>query len=906
MATNFYDEVLGLLVQELFKQKLLKSLEVGISGPASLGDQTIKIDVPQGFSYEAPAKYKNQYKIVTKHNEDELKMTATATKAGEIKMTCKDVEIKREGKQIVLPKDMSYDEGIEWLRRKREEDERDIGIHYEFHYSPMDGAVAFHRALAELHGWAELVPTPGFWGPTPPTMIGVPISLTEVMQVPWGRVMIPGIEGHLQTGIQAEPTPRFVINGKVKQKNKEQVAAIAEKTRELLRERSIYRRQAVKISFKWQREGREFSPSEHCPKFMPLEGVDENDLIFGSEVTNALNIGLFAPIEYSDACRKYKVPLKRGVLLYGPYGVGKCLAKDTPVLMYDGRVNKVQDIKPGDCLMGPDSKMRIVQSVCKGRDKMYKVKPRKGDPYIVNSAHILSLKITSEWCAGRYGKHGDVVNMNVQEYAALPSFVRQGLAGWRAGIEFEHKDVKLDPYFVGLWLGDGDSRNPAVTTADTEIEQYVREVAAQYNLLIREAQPSGENNLSMTYHITAGNSGTRNNMDHGQSHGSMGRNPVRSLLQEYSLLQNKHIPVDYKCNTRECRLRLLAGLVDTDGSRSNNCLEIITKFDQLSEDILYLCRSLGFAAYKSRKFVEVSIGKHRAYWRIVVSGDLSEIPTSLANKQFDERKQKKSVLVTRLEVEELPEDDYYGFVIDGDHLFMLGDFTVTHNTLTATVTALKGVKSGFTFLYLESVLDLEKGLQLASQYAPAIVFAEDIDRVLEGDRSLDMDTLLNIMDGCDTKGGEVVTVFTTNHVENINPALLRMGRLDSLVEVKPPDATSAIKLVRLYGRDLFAQNADFTEVGKVLAGRIPAFIREVTERAKIAAIFRLKGGNIEGQVKVDDLLAAAEAMKNHANMLEPKRKEIKLSTKHAHLAEELLNTLVPSMLNGEEVEEEVE
>ena len=270
-------------------------------------------------------------------NLGEVMATQTA-----VKMTAKDVEIVHSGTQIVLPKGMSYDESIEWLRRKREEDERDIGIHYEFHYSPMDGAVAFHRALAEIHGWAELVPTPGFFGSTPPTMIGVPISITEKMQVPWGRVMILGVEGFLQTGIQAEPTPRFVINGRVKQKNKEAVAAIAEKTEDLLRTRSIYRGQAVKISFEWEREGREFSPSEHCPKFMPLSGVNEDDLIFGSEVTNALKIGLFAPIEYSNACRKYKVPLKRGVLLYGPFGVGKTLT---------ATVTAIKGIKQGFTLL---------------------------------------------------------------------------------------------------------------------------------------------------------------------------------------------------------------------------------------------------------------------------------------------------------------------------------------------------------------------------------------------------------------------------------------------------------------------------------------------------------------------------------------------------------------------------
>lgn len=541
--------LLAVFIEELLYGKYQP--KVKISGPASLNLEDIKVYMPEMEAWmesdrEIRDKYESQYEIVKpKPNEDEVEMTTAAAPAkGEIKMTCKDVEIVRSGKQIVLPVGMAYDEGIEWLRRKREEDERDIGINYEFNYSPMDGAVAFHRALADIHGWAELVPTPGFFGPNPPVMKAVSVSLTEKTLVPWGRVMIPGVEGFLQTGIKPDPTPRFVINGRVKQKNKDQVAAIAERTEELLRTRSIYRGQAVKISFAWEREGREFDPSEHCPQFMPLDGVAEDDLIFGSEVTNALKIGLFAPIEYSAACRKYKVPLKRGVLLYGPYGVGK--------------------------------------------------------------------------------------------------------------------------------------------------------------------------------------------------------------------------------------------------------------------------------------------------------------------------------------------------------------------TLTATVTALKGVKAGFTFLYLESVLDLKKGLQLASQYAPAIVFAEDIDRVLEGDRSLSMDQVLNIMDGCDTKGGEIITVFTTNHVENINPALLRMGRLDTLVEVKPPDEVAAVKLVKLYGRGLFAQDANFNEVGKVLAGRIPAFIREVTERAKIAAIYRLHGGNIEGQVKTEDLLGAAEAMKNHADMLEPKRNEVTLPTSHAHLAKELLNNLIPSVVMDEE------
>jgi SpoVK/Ycf46/Vps4 family AAA+-type ATPase len=273
------------------------------------------------------------------------------------KTTVKDVEIVRKGTQIILPiingKPMAYDEAIEWLKRKRDEDERDVGIHHELHFSPLDGAVAFHRALAHKYGWAELVPIPGFWGDTPPTMIGVPVSPTEKIQVPWGRVQVPGISGFLQTGIAAEPTPRFVINGKVKQKHAADVKELVDLTEMFLRTQSIYKGQAIKVSFEWQREGEDFDPSAHCPKFMRLEGVNEDDLIFGDEVQNALDIGLFTPIQYAEACRQYHVPLKRGVLLYCPYGVGKTLTANVTALKATRNkftfvyLDDVRDLKKG-------------------------------------------------------------------------------------------------------------------------------------------------------------------------------------------------------------------------------------------------------------------------------------------------------------------------------------------------------------------------------------------------------------------------------------------------------------------------------------------------------------------------------------------------------------------------------
>lgn len=74
-------------------------------------------------------------------------------------------------------------------------------------------------------------------------------------------------------------------------------------------------------------------------------------------------------------------------IIVGPPGSGKCLGKDTPILMYDGSIRVVQDIRVGDIVMGDDSTPRHVQSICQGTEQMYKIQNR----HRVNASHIVSL-----------------------------------------------------------------------------------------------------------------------------------------------------------------------------------------------------------------------------------------------------------------------------------------------------------------------------------------------------------------------------------------------------------------------------------------------------------------------------------------------------------------------------------
>jgi hypothetical protein len=152
------------------------------------------------------------------------------------------------------------------------------------------------------------------------------------------------------------------------------------------------------------------------------------------------------------------------------------------------------------------------------------------------------------------------------------------------------------------------------------------------------------------------------------------------------LINNKHIPDSYKYNSRENRLQLLAGLIDSDGYMGSNVYEITQKRKNLSDDIMYLCRSLGYACYQKECIKSCTYKGKRVegtYYKLSISGDLSEVPVKINRKKATKRKQIKDVLVTGFKVQYSKKDNYYGITIDGNQRFLLGDFTVTHNSCAA-------------------------------------------------------------------------------------------------------------------------------------------------------------------------------------------------------------------------------
>ncbi len=363
------------------------------------------------------------------------------------------------------------------------------------------------------------------------------------------------------------------------------------------------------------------------------------------------------------------------VLVSGGTG---CHEADAPILMFDGSTKRAADIRVGDRLMGPDSRPRTVQALHRGIDDMVQIRPLKGEPMVVNSGHILSLITTPTW----RGRERRVVNISVRAWLSKNSKFKHIHKMRRASVNFSEKRLPIDPYFLGLLVGDGVlSGSIGISKPDPEIIERIRAEAHVRGLRVNT--------------VGIGTSATHRLYGNGR-----GMHSDNSLIRDIEQIglrgttsRDKFIPQDYKTASRMQRLNLLAGILDADGSWANGGYDYITKSRQLAVDVQFLSRSLGFASQiqecqKSCTWVN-SAGAFReftgTYYRTFISGDCDVIPCRIPRKRGAPRRQKKDPLVTGFTVEPAGRGCYYGFEVDADHLYLDGQFFVHHNTGKTTL-----------------------------------------------------------------------------------------------------------------------------------------------------------------------------------------------------------------------------
>ena len=291
-------------------------------------------------------------------------------------------------------------------------------------------------------------------------------------------------------------------------------------------------------------------------------------------------------------------------------GFGKCLGVNTPVIMYSGEVKKVQNVIPGDILMGDDSTPRNVINTCVGEEQLFRISPEEnsgGDSFVCNASHIISV-VTP--------KH-EIIDIPIRDFILLPVGIQEKLRLFRVAIDFPPQELDDDPYVFG------------------------------YNLL------------------------------------------------QTTSLHNTGINRVYIANTKECRLKLLAGVIDSFGvyNKHDNQYEIIfQKHTKVISDLCFVIRSLGMRFHVAN----TSAAKSKKLFTLYITGsDIVTIPVNATMKKaYKEHDGERACVLAGTNIKYYPmnfkvskenskDNKYYGFSIDGNHRFLLGDFTVTHNTITS-------------------------------------------------------------------------------------------------------------------------------------------------------------------------------------------------------------------------------
>ena len=243
-------------------------------------------------------------------------------------------------------------------------------------------------------------------------------------------------------------------------------------------------------------------------------------------------------------------------------------------------------------------------------------------------------------------------------------------------VKYEEKDLPIDPYFFGIWLGDGSSSTTAITTEDQEISDYIKMYADSLGLSVREQRMEG--NKASTYYISSGYRG-----------GITDKNPLKNKLRELNVLNNKHIPDIYLHSSIEQRMELLRGLMDSDGSCSANSTIVFTSsIPKLAKDFYFLVRSLGIATTKKiRPSYYVKDGVRIECKDSYEFSLYTELPVFKLKRKLCRVQKGKKGFQSKINKTAIVDIQYVFdahttcISVDNDQkLFLTDDFTISHNT----------------------------------------------------------------------------------------------------------------------------------------------------------------------------------------------------------------------------------
>ena len=405
-----------------------------------------------------------------------------------------------------------------------------------------------------------------------------------------------------------------------------------------------------------------------------------------------------------------------GILLWGPPGTGKGQPVSGLVMTPSGP-RRMGDLLPGDFVIGSDGgPTRVTEVHLLGERDLFEVTFSDGASLAVTEDHLW--QVTSRYGGTKVRSTADLVDRLTE--ADGHSRYRIPMA---APAQFIERDLPLDPYLMGALLGDGTFRHQiAISSADIDVLARVEMLLPGGDGLVRKSE--------FDWSIVGGE--------------------TRTALKELGLFGHysyeKWIPEEFLWSSIDQRLRLLQGLMDTDGSvDQRGVVEYCTTSDRLAEDVRCLVRSFGGTCTMTTRVTRFGPEGDKRRGRPVHTIRMS-LPADLAPVLLDRKaarlRPRTKYFPHRRIVSIEPagrEEARCIRVAATDHLYVADHFIVTHNTLMAEAVA---GETGKPFVFVDpgafinmffgvGVLKV-KGLfrklrKLAVRYGGVIVFFDEAD-----------------------------------------------------------------------------------------------------------------------------------------------------------------------------------
>ncbi|GBB91425.1 hypothetical protein RclHR1_18700002 [Rhizophagus clarus] len=393
--------------------------------------------------------------------------------------------------------------------------------------------------------------------------------------------------------------------------------------------------------------------------------------------------------------------------ILGHVDTGKCFGKGTPILMYDGSVRAVETIQAGDQVMGDDSTPRNVSGVTSGKGLLYKIIPinnSSAQPFVCNDAHILVLKITSspyiqhqkrkgQFCLNYfiYDKKTNLVEKANRFYKYPTSQFQTKYHAKKAAIkdleminseknpnlsinsnadfEIVRRDFIWQPSVTQFLNCSSEIRSASNMFTPNRVRFSIRE-GTFAKIIERIIGSPITNNIIKFYSWLTGYWIGTNFVMSNTKFENENQDIVVSLFDELGILQRKDIPEIMMYEDIDLvRLPFLAGMIDSTGlyNSQDDVTEVTLMNDYNVKNFVKISRSCGLR-------VSVSDPQNRC---IVHKASIISSVLSRSNCKINDHKHDQ---LWGFQIKELGVGEYFGFVVDGNHRFLLGDFTVTHNT----------------------------------------------------------------------------------------------------------------------------------------------------------------------------------------------------------------------------------